>query len=97
MLRHALGAVGRRVVAADNLPVLAAIVVPALLFILAWADVMDLSTAYALSIAWSLLALFALGLYEGRIAGESWAKSTVFGIAAGAIGVVVVLLESALD
>jgi len=82
------------VVVEDNLPVLFAIVGPALLFILAGADVMTLRTAYRASIAFSLVALFGLGLYEGRAASMGWIPSVLSGAAAGAIGLVVVAFEA---
>jgi hypothetical protein len=91
---HGLGLVGRRLVVEDNLPVLFAIIVPALLFILAGADVMTLQTAYKASIAFSLVALFGLGLYEGRTASMGWIPAVLSGAAAGAIGLVVVVVEA---
>jgi len=94
---HPLGTAGRRLVAVNNLPVLLAIVVPALLFVLAGVEAIELRTAYRLSIATSLLALFGLGVYEGRIASMSWPKAVLSGAFAGAIGVLVVGVESLLD
>lgn len=91
---HSLGSVGRRVVVRNNLPVLMAIIVPALLFILAGIDLITLQTAYTAAIAFSLLALFGLGLYEGRSASMPWPKSVLSGAAAGAIGLVVVFVEA---
>jgi hypothetical protein len=91
---HSLGSVGRRLVVEDNLPVLLAIVAPALLFVLAGIGVLTLQTAYAAAIAFSLVALFGLGLYEGRTASMSWPHSVVSGAAAGAIGLVVVAVEA---
>ena len=91
---HSLGRVGRRLVVEDNLPVLIAIVVPALLFVLAGTDVMTLQSAYAASIVFSLVALFGLGLYEGRSASMGWVQSMLSGAAAGAIGLIVVAVEA---
>jgi len=91
---HSLGSVGRRMVVDDNLPVLAAIVVPVLLIMLAGMDVMTLETAYAASIVFSVMALFGLGLYEGRIASMTWPLSILSGAAAGAIGLIVVAVEA---
>ena len=91
---HSLGTVGRRIIVKDNLPVLFAIVGPALLFILAGFGAMDLQTAYAAAIMFSLAALFGLGLYEGRAASMSWPMSILSGTAAGAIGVIVVAFEA---
>lgn len=90
---HGLGSVGRRVVVLDNLPVLVAIVVPVVLFLLAGVDVMTLQTAYKASIAFSLVALFGLGLFEGREASMRWVPSLLSGAAAAAIGMVVVAVE----
>lgn len=95
--RNSLGSVGRRLVVEDNLPVLVAIVVPALLFILAGAEVMTLQTAYRASVGFSLVALFGLGLYEGRTASMGWAPSVVSGAAAGAIGLIVVAVEASFE
>lgn len=89
-----LGSLGRRMVVEDNLPVLLAIAFPAVLFLLAGADVMALATAYTASIAFSLVALFALGLYEGRVASLNWYHSILSGAAAGAIGLIVVAVEA---
>ena len=89
-----LGSVGRRMIVEDNLPVLLAIVMPAVLFVLAGADVMMLDTAYTAAIAFSLVALFGLGLYEGKVASLNWFHSIVSGLAAGGIGVIVVAVEA---
>jgi hypothetical protein len=94
---HILGSVGRRMVIADNIPVLSAVVVPAILFILAGADVMTLQTAYRVAIGFSLAVLFGVGLYEGRRASMGWIHSTLSGTAAGAIGVIVVVIEAFFD
>lgn len=94
---HNLGSVGRRMVVEDNVPVLFAIVAPAVFFILAAIDVMSLHDAYTVSIVVSLIALFGLGLYEGRASSMGWGPSLLSGIAAGAIGVVVVAFEALFD
>jgi hypothetical protein len=94
---HSLGSVGRRMVIVDNIPVLSAIVVPAILFILAGADVMALQTAYRTAIAFSLAVLFGVGLYEGRRASMGWIHSTLSGAAAGAIGMIVIVIEAFFD
>jgi hypothetical protein len=91
---HSLGSVGRRMVVDDNLPVLIAIVAPALLFILAGMDVMTLHAAYSASIVFSVMALFGLGLYEGRTASMTWPLSILSGAAAGTIGLIVVAVEA---
>jgi len=55
---------------------------------------MMLDTAYRAAIAFTLAALFGLGLYEGRAASRSWLHSILSGAAAGAIGVIVVAVEA---
>ena len=90
---HRLRLIGRRLVVEDNLPVLVAILGPALLFVLAGMDLMTLQTAYTASIVFSLIALFGLGLYEGRTASMGWIHSMLSGAAAGAIGLIVVAVE----
>ena len=92
----ALGIAGRRLVALNNLPVLFAIAVPVVLFLLAGFDVITMAAAYRLSIAFSLAALFGLGVYEGRAASMSWPKTVVSGLVAGSIGVLVVFIETLL-
>jgi len=91
---HSLGSLGRRIVVEDNLPVLIAIIGPGLLFILAGLGAMSLATAYTAAIFFSLAALFGLGLYEGRTASMSWSQSLISGVAAGAIGLIVVAFEA---
>ena len=91
---HSLGSLGRRIVVEDNLPVLIAIVAPGLLFILAGLGAISLDTAYTAAIVFSLVALFGLGLYEGRVASMSWFHSLISGAAAGAIGLIVVAFEA---
>lgn len=92
-----LGTVGRRRVIADNTPVLSAIVVPAILFIMAGGGAMTLQTAYTASIVFSLAVLFGVGLYEGRRASMGWIHAALSGTAAGAIGVIVVAIEAFFD
>lgn len=95
--RHALGVVGRRLVVLDNVPVVLAIVVPAVLFVVAWLDGISLRTAYVVSITSSVVLLFALGLYQGRAAAMSWTRSVLTGAAAAAIGLVVIGFEAFLE
>ena len=84
-------------VAADNIPVVAAVAVPAVAFVFAGAGTIELGTAYRISIGFSLLALAALGLYQGRKSGLSWPKSALSGGAAGAIGLLMVFLEATFE
>jgi len=95
--RRRLGAVGRRLVVLDNLPVAAAIIVPMVLFALVGLEVIGLQMAYRGAIAFSLAALFGIGLYQGRVASLSWFNSILSGMAAGAIGVIVVVIEAFFD
>ncbi|MCL1692802.1 MAG: hypothetical protein M3096_03880 [Actinomycetia bacterium] len=92
-----LGSARRRLVARDNLPVLFAIIVPAALFTLVWMGPIALEGAYVASIAFSLMALFGLGLYEGRIESMNWGLSLLSGIGAATIGVLVIAFETFLD
>jgi len=61
------------------------------------ARVRALQTAYIASIGFSLLALFGLGVYVGRIASMNWSLSLLAGATSGAIGVAVVLVEVLFD
>ena len=64
------------------------------LVLLAGADLITLQRAYAGAVVFSLLALFGLGLYEGRTASLGWTHSVLSGAAAGAIGLIVVAVEA---
>jgi hypothetical protein len=92
-----LGKVGRRMVVVDNLPVLSAVIVPSILFMLAGADVITLQAGYRAAIIFSLAVLFGVGLYEGRRASMGWTYSILSGAAAGAIGMIVVAIEAFFD
>ena len=92
-----LGKLGRCTVIVDNIPVLSAVVVPAILFTFAGADVIRLETAYTAAIAFSLAVLFGVGLYEGRRASMGWIHSMLSGAVAVAIGMIVVLIEAFFD
>lgn len=94
---HALGAAGRRIVVKDNIAVLAAVVVPAAAFILAGAGAITLITAYRVSIGFSLIALAGLGLYQGRKSNMGWSRSIVSAAAAGAIGILMVIVEATFE
>ena len=94
---HSLGVVRRHLIVTDNLPVVAATIVPTAFLVLAGMDVITLRAAYDASIAFNLIALFGIGLYEGRASSMGWFHSTVSGLAAGAIGIVVVVIEAFFD
>ena len=89
-----LSRVARRLVVADNLPVLLAIVLPGLLFVLAGVGAIELHRAYNLSIAITVAALVGLGLYEGKAASMSTGRTVLSGLSAGAIGVLIVAAEA---
>lgn len=83
----------RHVLIADNIPVLAAVVVPTLLILAAGLDLMSLDTALDLSIILSLAALFALGAYQARRSGATPRVQLGIGALGGAVGIFVVALE----
>jgi hypothetical protein len=92
-----LGKAHRRLVVADNLPVVAAVVAPLTLFGLVGLGLLELETAYRAAIASSLAALFGIGLYQARLISMGWFHSIVSGLAAGSIGVIVVVIEAFFD
>ncbi len=94
---RSLGMAGRRMVVADNVPVVLATLVPTFLLVLAGMDVITLRAAYDAAIVFSLAALFGIGLYEGRASSMGWAHSILSGAAAGAIGVIVIAIEAFFD
>ena len=94
---HRLGAVGRKLVILDNVPVVAAIVVPTVLFILAAFDIITMRAAYAISIVVSLGALIALGVYQGWIASNHRGAAVFSGALAGGLGILVIAIEVLLD
>ncbi|MGI9609205.1 MAG: hypothetical protein ACR2NL_02820 [Acidimicrobiia bacterium] len=94
---HPLGAVGRRLVVEDNIPVVASVAVPAATFILAGAGTITLATAYRISIGFCLVALAGLGLYQGRKSHLGWPKSIISAAAAGAIGLLMVFVEATFE
>jgi hypothetical protein len=92
-----LGAIGRRFVVMDNLPVAAAIVVPFVLFAFAWLSVLSLQSAYVVSIGFSLIALVGVGVFQAREASMRWPLVLLSGAVAAAIGVVVIAVEAFFD
>lgn len=87
----------RQLLVADNLPVLAAVVVPSVLIILAGFGALGLSTAIDLSIASAVVALFVLGAYQARAGGATVAVQVGLGALGALVGVVVIALEVALS
>jgi len=92
-----LGVTGLRTVVWDNVPLLFAIVVQTAFLLFAWLDVITLQTAYAVSIAYTLMALFGLGVYAGRAASFKWPHAILIGIEAGVIGIIIVAIEALFD
>lgn len=83
----------RHVLIVDNIPVLAAVVVPSILIMVAGLGLVGLDFAIDLSIVTSVAALFALGAYQARRSGASVGVQLGVGALGGAVGVVVIALE----
>jgi hypothetical protein len=83
----------RHVLITDNVPVLAAVVLPSLLLLVAGVGWLELSVALDIAIALSLAALFILGAYQARRHGASTAAQVGLGTLGGLIGVIVILME----
>lgn len=94
---HRLGAGGRRRVVRDNIPVVAAVIVPVAAFVMAGTDLITLTAAYRVSIGFSMVALIGTGIYQGRMIGLGWPGSVVSGVAAGGIGILLVIVEAVFD
>jgi len=92
-----LGVTGLGTVVRNNVPLLLAIVVQSAFLLLAWLDAITLQTAYMASIAYTLTALFGLGVYAGRAASLKWPLSILSGIEAGVVGVIIVAIEAVFD
>ena len=86
-----------RLVVADNVPVLSAIVVPGALFIAAGIGWMELPVAYGLSIGFTIASLFALGIYEAYVAEMRGIRVLASGVGAAAIGLLMVGIEAFFD
>ena len=89
-----LTAVAKRLVVADNLPVVSGIVVPSVLFVVAGIGWIELSVAFGLSIGFTVAALFALGMHEARLAGMRGIRLLAGGLGAAAIGLFIVGIEA---
>lgn len=83
----------RHVLIVDNIPVLAAVVVPSLLIIASGLGLMTLDMALDLSIVFSLAALFALGAIQARRSGASLRVQLGIGALGGLAGIIVIALE----
>jgi hypothetical protein len=80
-------------VARENLPLFFAVAIQTAFLFLAWVGVIALQAAYVASIAYTLVALVGLGAYAGRAASPRWQHAILAGVEAGAIGVIIVVLE----
>lgn len=83
----------RHVLIADNVPVLAAVVLPSLLVIAAAIGWLELAVALDIAIIVSVTALFVVGVYQARRQGASTAVQAGLGTLGGVIGIVVILME----
>lgn len=84
----------RHVLIVDNIPVLAALVVPTVLLLLAAADVIGLGLAIDASIAIAIASLFGVGFYQSRQQGASIGVQISVGALGAVIGAVIILLEA---
>jgi tellurite resistance protein TehA-like permease len=83
----------RHVLITDNVPVLAAVVVPSLLLVAAGTGRLELGVALDVAIVLSMVALFVVGIYQARRHGASSAVQVGLGTLGGLIGVIVILME----
>ena len=84
----------RHLLIADNLPVLAAVVLPSLLLIAAALGWLELAIALDLAIVLSVAALVFVGVYQAHKQGASTTLKLAIGAIGGSIGVIVILLEA---
>lgn len=96
LLKHRLESNKRIEVLIDNVPVLIAVLAPSLLFIAAEAGAIEIETAFTWAIAFTVVALYAIGVLEGRRIGYSWARSLLVGLGGAFIGAVIIMVESLL-
>jgi hypothetical protein len=93
-LRGPLGKERRREAEADVVAVAAGAAFPAVFFVLAAADAIELSTAFTLA-KWSGLGLIgAYGYAAGRLSGAAVGRSLLHGLAVGAIGAAVIIIKA---
>jgi len=83
----------RHVLVVDNIPVLAAVIVPTFLITAAGWGLMDLRIAIDLSILLSVVALFVLGAYQARQSGATPQVQLGIGVLGGVVGIIVITLE----
>lgn len=80
-----------------NAPIFYVIVVQIVFLGLAWRGTIILAAAYVASNVYTLVALFGLGVYAGRVASFKWPISILSGVEAATIGSIIVVLETLLD
>lgn len=81
----------------NNLPVLLAVVVPAVVFVFALTGAISLAVAYWIAIGYALASLFVFGLVYGLRTEHSLVTSVVIGIVSGGLGAAITLLELAIE
>lgn len=93
-IRGPLGKARRREVGEEVVAVAVGTAFPAVFFVLAAADVIELDTAFGLA-KWSGLGLIGFyGFAAGRLSGADVGKSLLHALAVGAIGVAVIVVKS---
>jgi hypothetical protein len=83
----------RHLLIADNLPLLSSVLLPTVLLTLSGLGLLELRSAIDLSIAAAIVALFAVGAYQGRASGSSVAVWVAVGMLGAAMGAAIILLE----
>ena len=83
----------RHLLIADNSPLLAAVVMPSVLIVLAGIGALSLSAAIDLSIAMAVVALFVVGAYQARSGGDTLAFQLGIGALGAIMGLLIILLE----
>jgi hypothetical protein len=83
----------RYVTVADNLAVLAAVMVPSLLIIASGMGWLSLAVALDIAIVTSIAALFVVGVRQARRHGSALHLQVRLGLLGAVIGLVVILLE----
>jgi hypothetical protein len=83
----------RHVLIVDNIPVLAAVVMPSILIMVAGLGLVSLDVALDASVVLSLTALYALGAYQARRSGATLGMQIGIGALGGIVGIFVIALE----
>jgi hypothetical protein len=83
----------RHLLITDNMPLLAAVVLPSVLIVLAGVGALSLSEAIDLSIAMAVVAFFVVGALQARSGGGTLAFQLGIGILGAIMGVILVGLE----